>query len=151
MSADQPPLFFRPVLGSLRPASKAAEDAMKAVTGTVTVKLGKVTRNQRRRGYYWVLLATAAEVLQDRDGQPWDAELLHAELKRALRLGTILTTPSGREVFKPASTADAKMSEQDRARWLDRVSNALSQWTGVPTGDLMREAKERDAQIGEAA
>ena len=149
--AEQPPLFFRAVLGSLRPANKAAEDAMKAVSGTVTVKLGKVTRNQRRRGYYWVLLAVAAQVLQDRDGQPWDAELLHEELKRALRLGIELKTPSGRKVFKPRSTSDAKMTEPERAHWLDRVSNALSQWTGVPSADLMREARERDLQQGEAA
>lgn len=148
--AETPPLFFRPVLGSLRPANKAAEDAMKAVQGTVTVKLGKVTRNQRRRGYYWVLLGVAAEVLQDRDGQPWDAELLHSELKTALGLGDVLVTPSGRQVFKPRSTSDAKMTEPERVRWLDRVSNALGQWTGVPAADLMREARERDTE-GEAA
>jgi len=144
--ADSPPLFFKPVLGSLRPANKAAEDAMKAVQGTVTVKLGKVTRNQRRRGYYWTLLGVAAEVLQDRDGQPWDAELLHFELKLALALGDILVTPSGRQVFKPRSTSDAKMTEPERAHWLDRVSNALGQWTGVPAEDLMRETRERDTE-----
>jgi hypothetical protein len=149
--AETAPLFFRPVLGALRPANKPAEEALKAVSGVVTVKLGKVTRNQRRRGYYWVLLSVAAEVLQDRDGQPWDAELLHDELKRALKLGVTLKTRSGREVFKPQSTSDAKMSEPERARWLDRVSNALSQWTEVPAADLMREARDRDAQLGDPA
>ena len=41
------------------------------------------------------------------------------------------------------------MSEPERARWLDRVSNALSQWTGVPAEDLMREAREQDATMGD--
>jgi hypothetical protein len=145
MSADKPPLLFRPVMGSLRPANKFAEEAVKALMGTVVVKITRATANQRRRGYYWTLLAVAAQVLQDRDGQAWDAELLHGELKRALKLGVTLTTPSGREVFKPRSTSDAAMSEPDRARWLDRVSNALGQWTGVPAADLMQEAREREA------
>ncbi len=148
--SDQPPLFFRPVLGSLRPANQFAEETMKVINGPVVVKITKATANQRRRGYYWVLLGVAAHVLQDRDGQPWDAELLHRELKIALKLGIELETPSGRKVFKPRSTSDAKMSEPDRARWLDRVSNALSQWTGVPAEDLMREARERNAELDAA-
>jgi hypothetical protein len=146
---DSPPLIFAPVLGSLRPANKFAEETVKAISGPVVVKISKATANQRRRGYYWVLLGVAAEVLQDRDGQPWDAELLHRELKIALGLGEILVTPSGRQVFKARSTSDAKMTEPQRAHWLDRVSNTLSQWTGVPAADLMQEARERDARIGE--
>lgn len=149
--SEQPPLFFKPVLGSLRPANQAAEDAMKAVSGVVTVKLGKVTRNQRRRGYYWVLLGVAAQVLQDKTDSPWDAESLHDILKRRLRLGTPLRNSGGDEIgFKPRSTSDAKMSEPERARWLNRVSQALSHWTGVPAEDLMREARERDANMDDA-
>lgn len=147
MSADSPPLIFKPVLGSLRPANPFAADAVKAIDGPVVVKITKATANQRRRGYYWVLLAVAAEVLSDQDGQAWDAEVLHRELKVALKLGVELTTKSGRKVFKPGSTSDAKMTEPDRARWLDRVSNALGQWTGVPAEDLMREARERDQAL----
>jgi len=53
------------------------------------------------------------------DGSNWrsvDAELLHYEAKRALKLGKHLYTPSGREIFKPASTADRAMDESERAR-----------------------------------
>lgn len=143
--SDKPPLIFRPVLGSLRPANRFADEAVKSISGPVVVKITKATANQRRRGYYWVLLGVAAQVLQDRDGQPWDAELLHEEMKEALGLGRYLTTPSGRKVFKPRSTSDASMTEPERARWLDRVSNALGQWTGIPAEDLMREAREQEA------
>lgn len=150
--ADQPPLIFKPVLGSLRPANKFADDALKAIAGPVVVKITKATRNQKRRSYYWVLLDIGAEVLQDRTDSPWDAESLHDHLKRRLRLGEPLKNTEGEEVgFKPRSTADAKMSEPERARWLDRVSNALEQWTEVPAADLVREAKERSQGIGEVA
>ena len=144
--ADTPPLFFTKVLGSLRPANPAAHDALKAITGTVKVKITKATANQRRRGMYWLTLAVAAEVLADKTGDPWDAELLHKELKIVLKLGETFTTPSGREVFKPASTADAKMSEPERARWTDRTMAVLSTWCGVPVADLLTEARVRDAQ-----
>ncbi len=142
--ADSPPLFFTKVLGSLRPSNPAAHEALKAITGTVKVKITKATANQRRRGFYWVALAVAAEVLADKTGDPWDAELLHKELKIVLKLGETFTTPSGREVFKPASTADAKMSEPERARWTDRCMNVLSVWTGVPVQTLLDEAKGRE-------
>lgn len=150
--SDSPPLIFRKVLGSLRPANRAADEALGAVDGHVTVKIGKVTKNQRRRAYYWVLLDVAAEVLQDKTGSPWDAESLHDFLKRKLRLGEPLLNTAREEVdFKVKSTADAKMTEVERARWLDRVANTLSVWCEVPMETLMQEVRERGAQLGEAA
>lgn len=150
--SDQPPLVFRPVLGSLRPASDAAIDAVKALSGLVTITIRKANRNTLRHKYYWKLLTVAAEVLQDKTDSPWDAESLHDHLKKRLRLGTPLLNTKGEEVdFKVKSTAFHKMNEAEFARWLDRASNVLSQWTGVPAEDLMREAREREQSQERAA
>jgi len=140
------PLFARKVLGSLRPANRFCEEAIGHLKEgeTVTIKLGKVTRNQKRRAFYWVLLHVASRVLQDRTDSPWDAESLHLVLKQKLRLGEDLKNHKGEVIgFKPRSTSDARMTETERSRWLDRVSNVLSHWTGVPAADLVREAREQ--------
>lgn len=147
---NRPPLIFAKHLGSLRPVNQAAHDVLGGLEPGkhVRIRVTGMTRNQRRRGFYWVALAVAAEVLADRTGDPWDAELLHLELKKVLKLGTTWTTPSGREIFKPASTSDASMGEAERARWTDRCMNVLSQWCGVPIADLMDEVRSRAAQEG---
>lgn len=148
--ADKPPLIFAKHLGALRPVNRAALEAMNGLEPGkhIKVKVTSMTRNQRRRGFYWVMLTVAAEVLADRTSDPWDAELLHLELKKVLKLGVTFTTPSGREVFKPRSTSDAKMPELERARWTDRCATTLSHWIGVPIADLMDEVRSRAAQEG---
>ena len=144
--SEKPPLLFVKDFGALRPANKAAADAMKAIGDKTTVRLRitRVTANQRRRGFYWVLLAVAAEALQDRTGSPMDAELLHTLLKQKLELGEWIHLPSGDRVFKAASTSDRAMSEPDRARWTDRCANVLSHWLKVEAHVLMDEARSRD-------
>lgn len=144
--ADAPPLLFTKVMGGLRPANAAATEALKGVQGTCRVRITRVTANQQRRAYYWVMLAVAAQSLQDATDMPWDAELLHDELKRRLQLGEEWKTPSGVTVFKPRSTSDKAMSEPDRARWTDRCANVLSVWLGVPVATLMDEARAQHEQ-----
>lgn len=148
--ADQPPLIFEKVLGSLRPVNEAARDAMKAMDGRVVVKVTKLTRNQRRRGFYWTLLGVVAELLTDQTGTPWDANTLHDDLRERLGLGEYLKTPTGRKVFKPLSTSDRSMNEIDRARWTDRVVNYLSQATNIEARALMDEVRQRGGDMDEA-
>ncbi len=143
MSDDAPLIFERTGIGTLRPVNGAAVTAVRGITGRVKAKLTGMNRNQRRRAFYWVMLDVAAEVLTDKTGNPWDAELLHGTLKEALDLGDTWTTPSGRKVFKPRSTSDKAMNEVERTQWLERCKRALSIWCEVPVDDLMAEAKAR--------
>lgn len=146
--SEKPPLFFTKQLGSLRPQSRAAEEAMKAIEGTVRVRITRVNRNQRRRAFYWVMLSVAAQALHDQHEIDMDAELLHDTLKRKLMLGKEVVLPSGEVVFKPASTSDKAMDEVARAAWTDRVVNTLSRWLKVPVEVLMDEARAQNDGIG---
>lgn len=141
--AERPPLFFVKSLGSLRPANKYAEAALKAIDGTVRVRITKMNRNQRRRALYWVILDCAAEALHDRHDITMDAELLHDLLKQKLGLGEWIVLPSGDRIFKPQSTSDRAMDEVARTAWLERASACLAHWIGVPMATLLDEARGR--------
>lgn len=148
--SDQPPMIFEKVLGSLRPVNEAARDAVKAIDGKCVIKITRMTRNQRRRGFYWTLLGVVAELLTDRTGTPWDAETLHDDLRERLGLGEWLVTPTGRRKFKPRSTSDKSMNEADRARWTDRVVSYLSNAIGVEAHLLIDEVRQRGGDVEEA-
>lgn len=143
--SEKPPLFFVKSLGSLRPANKPAEEALRAIEGTVRVRVTRVNRNQRRRAWYWIMLDVAAAALHDQHGIDMDAELLHATLKVKLKLGDDIVLPSGEIVFRPRSTSDASMSEIERAAWTDRCANLLSRWLNVEMHVLMEETRAREA------
>ena len=146
--ADSPPLLFTARFGALHPMNSAAREAVKNVTGECRVEIKRSGSNERRRGFYWVMLDVAAEALTDATNFPWDQELLHNELKRRLELGETFVTPSGSKVFKPRSTSNRAMTEPERARWTDRCANVLSHWLGCEISELMDEARRRN---GEAA
>jgi hypothetical protein len=76
---------------------------------------------------------------------PWDAETLHDELRKTLRLydGPPLKTPAGREVYRLKSTSDKSMTEVERARWTDRVVNYCEHLTGVEARTLIDEVRAR--------
>ena len=147
--AEKPPLLCRVEFGRLAPINTAARDAIKAIPGDCRIEIKRTGANDRRRGFYWVMLDVAAESLTDRTGTPWDQETLHEFLKVKLRLGIPLKNTDGEEVgFKTASTSNRAMNEPERARWTDRCANALSHWLGCEIGELMNEARRRN---GEAA
>jgi hypothetical protein len=148
VSSDSPPLLFAPRFGALHPVNSAAREAVKALTGECRVEIKRSGANERRRGFYWVMLDVAAEALTDATGFHWDQELLHDELKRRLELGETFTTPSGHKVFKKRSTSNRAMTEPERARWTDRCANILSHWLKCEVTELMDEARRRN---GEAA
>jgi hypothetical protein len=144
MAADKPPLLFTPRFGALHPTNTAAHEAVKALVGECRVEIKRSGANERRRGFYWLLLNVASEALSDATGFAWDQELLHNEMKRRLELGETFTTPSGATVFRPRSTSNRAMTEPERARWTDRCANVLSRWLNVEVGELMNEARRRN-------
>lgn len=145
MSADKPPLLFEVKFGALHPANTAARDAIKAIPpGPVRIEIRRTRANERRRGFYWIMLDVAAEAMTDRTGFPFDQELLHNTLKLKLGLGQTFTTPSGNTIFKPQSTSNRAMTEPERARWTDRCASVLSHWLGVEVHELMNEARRRE-------
>ena len=141
--ADQPPLIFERQFGKLIPVNAAAQQAMLALgEGKRTVvKLSGMTRNQRRRGFYWTLLDVVSDVLTDRTKTPWDSQTLHDELRHRLKLYVPLETPSGRKVPKLKSTSDKSMNEVERAAWTNRVVNYLEHMTGIEAHVLIDEVK----------
>lgn len=146
--ADTAPLLAVGRFGSLAPVNDAAAQAMKAVNGIqCRIEIKKSGANQQRRAFYWVMLSAAADALTDMTGQPWDSDLLHDELKRRLKLGVAFTTPSGVEVFKPRSTSNRNMTENERAHWTDRCAHVLSTWIGCEINELLDEAKRRNGGI----
>lgn len=148
--SDSPPLLCSERFGTLVPVNGPARDAIKALKGLqCRIEIKRSGANQRRRGFYWVMLDVAADALTDSTGSPWDAESLHGELKRKLRLGTPLLNHKGEEVgFKPKSTSNRAMAEPERSRWTDRCAHVLSHWLGCEISELMDEARRRN---GEAA
>jgi len=146
MSAEAAPLLFAKRLGSLRPVNGSAKRALDALDdGTVTIKITKANRNQRRRAVYWIMLDVAADALTDATGTFFDADMLHDILRDKLGLVDEVTLPSGDIYLKRKSTSDRAMSEPDRAAWMDRCAKVLSHWLHVEIDQLMEETRKQAA------
>ena len=148
--ADKPPLLGKCQLGRIVPANGPAYEAIRACEGMdIRFSITRSGANERRRGFYWVMLDVAAEALTDKTDSPWDSESLHDTLKIKLRLGKPLLNTKGEEVgFKKGSTSNRAMTEPERARWTDRCANVLSHWLEVEVTALMDEARARNGGIG---
>lgn len=144
---DTPPLLFARSLGSLRPVNPAAVAALDALKpgARIEVKFGRGGFNQRRLGFYWIMMSVASEALADKVDGPLDAELLHRLLKHKLKLGREVVLPSGDIYFDVESISVASMSEPDRAAWISRVETTLSKWLGVEVSELIDEARSAAA------
>lgn len=145
--ADEAPLLFRKVFGSLRPANKMAEDALAKVgDGPMRVRITKTTGNVRRNAFYWSMLATAAPMLSERiEGDALTPELLHKILKDRAGLVRVITLPSGDVIKDYESTSFAKMPENERAEFIGWSVQTLSKWLGCRADDLRREAEDQAA------
>jgi hypothetical protein len=143
MPGDTPPLLFRKVLGSLRPANAAATEALSALDDKPTrVRITRTSGNVRRNGLYWACLGVAAPMLSERlEGDPLTPELLHRVLKDRAGLVRIITLPSGDTIKDYESTSFAKMPENERARFVDWALSTLSKWLGCDVTDLRREGE----------
>lgn len=147
--SDKPPLLGTVKFGRIVPANGPASNALSALEGMgIRFEVKKSGANERRRGFYWVMLDVAAEALTDRTDSPWDAESLHDTLKTKLRLGEPLKNTKGQEVgFKKGSTSNRAMTEDERAHWTDRCAHVLSHWLEVEVTELMDEARARNGGI----
>jgi hypothetical protein len=96
--AEQAPLYFRKVLGGLRPANRAATEAMSALDdGDVRVRITRTRGNTRRNGLYWAILGVACPML-DEKAPGLNVDLLHRVLKDRYGLYKEIVLPSGQTV-----------------------------------------------------
>ncbi|WP_051767896.1 hypothetical protein [Sphingobium sp. DC-2] len=146
MADDNPPLLFKRVFGSLRPANRAAEEAMANVGDKpVRVRITAVGGNVRRNGLYWAVLGMVTPMLSERiEGDALTTGLLHKILKDRYGLVPVVTLPSGDKVkdYDAASTAFHRMTEPERAEYVTWALATLSKWLGVDVEDLRREGAE---------
>lgn len=144
--SDGAPILFEVVLGNLRPANEAARELLRTLGkgSRVTVDVKKATANKRRLDFYWTMLGVAAENLDERV-PGLTAPILHKIVKQKLELGEWIQLPSGDRVFNERSIAFAKMSEPERAEFINRVDALLSRWLGCEPGQVIDAARTREA------
>lgn len=140
MAADSPPLLFEVRLGMLKPANRAAEEAMREIKGKVRCEIKGGTANQRRRGLYWSVAALVAPLLNDLHGLTLDEQDLHDITRDKLRLYEEQTLPSGEVYRRRLSTSNRAMNEADRAEFTTRALHLWSTWTGIDVTTLRDEA-----------
>lgn len=139
--ADRAPLLFETRLGMLRPANRAAEEAMQHIKGRVRVDIKGGISNERRRSLYWCCAALVVPILNDLHGLTLNEQDLHDITREKLEVGERITLPSGDTYFKLASTSRAAMNEAERAAYTDRALQLWSTWCGVDVATLRKEAE----------
>ena len=139
---DSPPILCRKVLGSLRPANKAAEDAFGALPGDgpIRVEFKSMRGNVKRNALYWSCLSVAVPML-DEKAPGITVDLLQKVLKDRAGLVRVVTLPSGEQVKDYESISFAKMTEDERAGFIDFALKAVSSWLGVDVSELRREGE----------
>jgi hypothetical protein len=144
---DEEPILCRSMLGSLRPVSAAAEEAIKATNGTVVrIEVKRTTGNTRRMAKYWVCLRIAVEQLSDAVDGILSTKSLHRRLKREYGLAKPIVSKRTGEVidYDYESISFHKMPEPDRAAYVTWSLDRISAWIGCDVATLTREA-EREA------
>lgn len=139
--ADKSPLLFTNHLGMLRPANKAAQEAMSEVKGTVAVKMTGGKANQRRRGLYWLVCALVVPLMNDRYTMTLDEDDLHDITRDKLKMYDEITLPSGETYRKRHSTSNRAMAEPERAEFTNKAFALWSTWTGIDVQTLKNEAQ----------
>lgn len=140
MASDSPPLLFEVRLGMLKPANRAAEEAMREIKGKVCCEIKGGTANKRRRSLYWSVAALVAPLLNDLHGLTLDEQDLHDITRDKLRLYEEQTLPSGEVYRRRLSTSNRAMNEAQRADFTTRALHLWSTWTGVDVSTLRQEA-----------
>lgn len=138
--SNSPPLVFEAHLGMLRPASSAAETAMREVQGRVTVTIKGGRANQRRRNLYWAVAELVVPLLNNAYNLTLDSADLHDITRDKLKLFDEVTLPSGEVHRKRRSTSNRAMGEHERAEFTDKALRLWSTWSGVDVETLRTEA-----------
>lgn len=137
---DEVPLLFERRLGGLFPSNPAAVAALAAVDGRVRVKITRTRGNNKRIALYWVVLGIAVPML-DEVAPGLTDRLLHNVLKDRFGLVKIVTLPSGEQVKDYDSISFAKMTEPERAAFIDFAFTTLSKWLGCSVEELTKEGE----------
>mgnify|MGYP000359590590 CR=1 FL=1 len=138
---DKAPMLFNARLGGLFPANAAAAEAMREITGRVTVKISGGRANQRRRSLYWSVAALVVPLLNQAHGLTLDEDDLHDITRDKLKLYDEIGLPSGDVHHKRKSTSNRAMNEAERSAYTTRALELWSTWTGVDVTTLQREAE----------
>ncbi len=125
----------------LAPVNPAAVAAVQAIEGRCVVKITRATRNQRRRGLYWIVTGICAGLLNDRYDLTLTDDDLHDIIRKKLRMYDEFVLPSGEVHQKLWSTSDKAMSEPDRAEFTNKAFHVYSLWLGIPVDELRREGE----------
>ena len=137
--ADEAPLYFRKVLGGLRPSNRAATEALAALDDSdVRVRITRTRGNVRRNGLYWSILGVACPMLEEKV-PGLNVDLLHRILKDRYGLYKPITLPSGEVVKDYDSISFSKMAEPDRAKFIDWALKTVAHWLGVSEEELRQE------------
>lgn len=98
--ADTEPLIFRCQLGTLRPVTEAAEDALRKIgNGNVRIEIKRTVGNVKRMAWYWVMLKLALENLDDAFDGPITAKALHRWMKREAGLAQPIRSKKTGEII----------------------------------------------------
>ncbi len=141
---DSEPLLFKASLGVLRPATEAANEAVRAMNGQIVrADIKRSSGNVKRMSLYWVLLRIASEQLSDAVDGIMSTRVLHRRLKREYGLAEPVVSKRTGEVidYDYDSISFAKMPEHQRAAFLEWTITRLSGWIGCDVTDLRREAE----------
>jgi len=131
--------MFKTKLGGLFPANRAAEEALRSITGLVKATLTGGRANERRRSLYWSVAALVVPILNDLHRMTLDENDLHAITREKLDVGERITLPSGESYFKPRSTSAKAMNEAERSEYTTRALEVWATWTGVDVETLRHE------------
>lgn len=136
--SDEAPLIFERRLGGLFPANPAAVAALAAVQGRVRVKLTRTQGNNKRIALYWVVLGIAAPML-DEVAPGLTDQLLHNVLKDRYGLVKVVKLPSGDIIKDYDSISFHRMTEVERAKFIDWAIATVALWLGCSVEELTKE------------
>jgi hypothetical protein len=125
----------------LKPANRAAEEAMREIAGRVRVTMTGGKANHRRRGLYWLVAGLVVPLLNQAHNLTLDENDLHDITRDKLKLYDEIKLPSGDVLHKRRSTSNRAMNEADRAEFTTKALALWSTWTGVDVATLRREAE----------
>ena len=143
--ADKEPLLFRVMLGTLRPVTQAASDALSRVdNGTVVrIDIKRTVGNVKRMAWYWVMLKLTLDNLTDAFDGPITTRSLHRWLKREYGLAKPIRSKKTGEIidWDFDSISFATMPENERADFITWAVELLSKRLGVDGKALEQEAR----------
>jgi len=136
--SDEAPLIFERRLGGLFPANPVAVAALAAVQGRVRVKLTRTQGNNKRIALYWVVLGIAAPML-DEVAPGLTDQLLHNVLKDRYGLVKVVKLPSGDIIKDYDSISFHRMTEVERAKFIEWAIATVALWLGCSVEELTKE------------